>query len=406
MAGIVIIGGGHAGFQCIDSLRKGGYTGSIALIDAEPHLPYQRPPLSKSYLLDGADPNTLLFRAESWFAEQSVALHLGRRAEAIERAAKQVRLDNGQTIAYDQLVLAPGAQLRPLAVPEEVAGDVHYIKSLDDINGIRARLDAVEEIVVGGGGFIGLEFAATAVKLGKRVTVLVRGERILAQSVTPELSAFMQARHREQGADIRLHSRIETVTRSREGRLTVTTSDGRTLACDLLVAGIGVTPDTRLAEQAGLDCEQGILVDRHCRTRDPSIWAAGDAVCCEHPMAGRRTRIESVQNAVDQARVIAANICGEDARYDAVPWFWSDQYEYKLQMAGLHQGYDRVVQRGDMDSGKFTLFLYRGEQLIAVHTVNKPADHMAARKLLAAGISPTFAEAADEGCKLNALLKR
>ena len=406
MAGVVIVGGGHAGFQCIDSLRKGGYTDAITLIDAEPHLPYQRPPLSKSYLLDGADPDTLLFRTAAFFEEQRVEMRLGQRIESINRGSKTLVLDNGEQVVYDQLVLALGAQLRPLQIPADLADSVHYIKSLDDINGIREQLDAVEDVVVIGGGFIGLEFASTAVKLGKQVSVLVRGERILNQNVTPELSAYMLKEHQAQGADIRLNTRIETVSRLENGRLSILTQDGQQLECDLLVAGIGVTPATGLAEQAGLECDGGIRVDSYCRTSDPSIWAAGDAVSCEHPMAEGFTRIESVQNAVDQAKVIAANITGTPTTYDAVPWFWSDQYAHKIQMVGFHQGYDRVVQRGDMDSGKFTLFLYKGDQLIAVHTVNKPADHMAARKLLAAGISPSFEEAADESLKLNTLLKR
>lgn len=406
MSGVLIIGGGHAGFQCIDSLRKGGYTGPITLVDAEPHLPYQRPPLSKSYLLDGADPDSLLFRTASYYADQSVDLHLGRRALAIDPKAKRVELDNEQQLTYDQLILTPGAKLRPLPVPEEIADEVHYIKSLDDINRIKAQLNRVKDVVVVGGGFIGLEFASTAVKLGKQVSVLIRGGRILNQSVTPELSDFMLAQHRDRGADIRLQAGLETVSRDADGRLCVTTTDGQRIACDMLVAGIGVTPSTDLAERAGLTCDDGVVVDAHCRTSDAAIWAAGDAVCFNHPMANKPCRIESVQNAVDQAKVIAANICGDELTYDSVPWFWSDQYEFKLQMAGLHQGYDRVIQRGEMATGKFTLFLYRGDRLIAVHTVNKPADHMVARKLLAAGISPTFEEAADEGCKLNSLLKR
>ncbi|GGB84978.1 oxidoreductase [Marinobacterium zhoushanense] len=406
MTGVVIIGGGHAGFQCVDSLRKGGYAGPIALVDADPHLPYQRPPLSKGYLLEGADPDTLLFRTAAYYSEQSVNLHLGVAAAAIDRERHTVQLSNGLSLSYDQLVLAPGASIRPLRVTDEIADQVHYIKALGDIDRISAQLGTAQDLVVVGGGFIGLEFAATARKLGKNVSVLVRGPRIMNQNVTPELSGFMLEQHRAHGADIQLNTSIETVSRLDNGSFEILTTDGRTLSCDMLVAGIGVTPDTRLAEAAGLECDEGIVVDASCRTNDPAIFAAGDAVSFAHPLADRRIRIESVQNAVDQAKVIAANICGERAEYDSVPWFWSDQYEFKLQMAGLHQGYDRVVQRGTTESGKFTLFLYRGERLIAVHTVNKPADHMAARKLLAAGISPSFAEAADESLKLNGLLKR
>ncbi|KEA62300.1 Ferredoxin reductase [Marinobacterium lacunae] len=406
MTGVVIIGGGHAGFQCIDSLRKGGYTGPITLIDADPHLPYQRPPLSKGYLLEGAAPDTLLFRTATYYSEQSVELHLGVAATAIDRDNRSVTLSNGVRLSYDQLVLAPGASIRPLKVPDEIAGQVHYIKTLGDIDRISAQLSNAQDLVVVGGGFIGLEFAATACKLGKKVSVLVRGTGLMNQNVTPELSQFMLEQHRAHGADIQLNTSIETVSRLDDGSFEILTTDGRTLSCDMLVAGIGVTPDTRLAEAAGLECDDGIIVDAQCRTSDPVIYAAGDAVSFAHPLADRPIRIESVQNAVDQAKVIAATICGEQAEYDSVPWFWSDQYEFKLQMAGLHAGYDRVVQRGATESGKFTLFLYRGDKLIAVHTVNKPADHMAARKLLAAGVSPSFAEAADESLKLNGLLKR
>jgi len=406
LARVVIVGGGHAGFQCIDSLRKGGHEGPIALIDGDPRLPYQRPPLSKGYLLEGADPDTLLFRTADYYREQSVDLYLGVRATRIDRENRSLELSNGDHLAYDRLVLTPGAQIRPLRVPEDIADRICYIKTLSDIDRIRAQLAAVRDIVIVGGGFIGLEFAATARKLGKRVRVLVRGPRIMQQNVTPALSRFMLEQHAAHGTDIRLATGVETVSRRADGGFDILTTAGRSLSCDMLVAGIGVTPDTGLAEQAGLECDDGIVVDARCRTSDPGIYAAGDAVAFAHPMADKRIRIESVQNAVDQARVIAANICGEQAAYDSVPWFWSDQYEFKLQMAGLHEGYDRVVQRGTTESGKFTLFLYKGEMLIAVHTVNRPADHMAARKLLAAGISPGFDQAADENCKLNSLLER
>lgn len=407
MSGVIIVGGGHAGYQCADSLRRAGYEGAITLVDGEGHLPYQRPPLSKSHLLSDTGEEALLFRTQAYYDDHAIGLKLGHRVTAISRAEKQVKLDNSETLGYDKLVIATGARLRQLDVPGSHLNGVGYIKSLDDIRYIQSHLNQTDEAVIIGGGFIALEFAATAAKLGKKVTVLVRGQRILANAVTPELSQYMLNIHHQHGVDIRFGAEVDHIADDGNGNVeAVRLKDGTLLPAQLVLAGIGVTADTELAVSAKLQCHDGVVVDAQCRTNDPDIFAAGDSARYDNPFSGTEIRLESVQNAVDQAKVIAQVITGQQAEYHSVPWFWSDQYDIKLQMVGIHEGYTHFYQRGEQEEDKFSLFFFRDERLIAIHTVNRPADHMAGRKLITAGISPTQAQIEDAGFKLNSLLKK
>lgn len=413
MTGVVIVGGGHGGYQCADSLRRSGYEGAITLIDGEGHLPYQRPPLSKSHLLENTGEEALLFRTPAYFDNHNIKLILGIWVTGINRADKTVTLSNGKVQAYTQLVLATGANIRRLTVPGSELDGIGYIKSLDDIRFIQDHLPNVEDVVIIGGGFIALEFASTAVKLGKRVTVLVRGERIMANAISPEMSQYMLDIHHQHGIDIRFKAEVDHISGDdgsnedgREKVEAVRLKDGSLLPAQLVLAGIGVEADTDLAIDAKLVCHDGVIVDAQGRTSDPDIFAAGDSAKYLNPFVGQEIRLESVQNAIDQAKVIAQTIAGQDATYNSVPWFWSDQYDIKMQMVGIHHGYSHFYLRGNRENNKFSMFFYKGEQLIAVHSINRPADHMAGRKLLTAKVSPTQEQVEDLAFKLNSLVKK
>lgn len=403
MAGMVIVGAGQAGYQTAESLRQDGFLGPITLIGSEAHAPYQRPPLSKAYLLGETDAHRVQFRAMDYYAQHGIDLRTSLDVTAIDRQAKQVHLSDGSQLAYDKLVLATGARVRQLPVPGAELAGVFTLKTLDDVDAIAARLAQAQNVAVIGAGFIGLEFAAVARKLGKDVTVLEAASRIMGRVVHPDLSAYFTRYHQERGVKIHGDAAVSALSGT-DAVESVVLADGSQIAADLVVVGIGVIANVELATQAGIACDNGIVVDEYCRTSDPDIYAAGDVASYRHPFAGSLVRLESVQNAADQGRTIAAHVTGKARPYATVPWFWSDQFDLKLQMVGLIAGCDRVVLRGDMGSNKFSLFHYRGDELRAVDSVNKPADHITGRKLLAAGISPTPQQAADEAFKLNTLL--
>jgi 3-phenylpropionate/trans-cinnamate dioxygenase ferredoxin reductase subunit len=410
-AGTVIVGGGHAGFEAAAALRAKGYKAPVRVLCAEARAPYQRPPLSKGLLLGKAEAYNLPFRSPGFYAAQGIELLVGEAAASVDRAAGVVETEGGRRLPYDALVLATGARPRPLPVEGAGLDGVVYLRTLDEALALAARLAAAERVVVVGGGFIGLEAAAAARTLGKAVTVLEAAGRLMERVVAPVLSGHYLRLHERHGVAVVLGARLDRIEGDREGRArAVVLAGGERLAADLVVVGIGVAPEVALAQGAGIACGDGVLVDERARTgSDPAVYAAGD--CANHPNrhAGEgspRLRIESVQNATDQARAAAAAILGRDEPYDAVPWFWTDQYDAKLQMAGLSRGHDAGVLRGDPDSGRFSVFYYRGGRLAAVDSVNRPGDHLAARRLLAAGAPLGPAEAADEGFDLKAALGR
>ena len=402
----MIIGGGQAGFQVAASLRAEGYAEPIRLIAAEKHPPYQRPPLSKAFLLGKMDKARLLFRQPAFYEAQAIDLFLGERAEAIDPAARTVRTASGRTLTYDRLVLATGTRVRPLPVAGTGLGGVVYLRTIEESEALAERIAAAGRVVVIGGGFIGLEVAAAVRMLGRPVTVLEAADRPMGRVVAPVISRFFADLHRERGVELIVNARIARLE-GEDGRVrTVVMEDGTRHPADLVVIGIGVVPNVELAQAAGLACADGIVVDEHGRTSAPFIHAAGE--CTSHPsrFAGGRVRLESVQNAVDQAKAVAAAILGRDEPYDAVPWFWSDQYEIKLQMVGISRGHDREVVRGDPASGRFSVFYFKDGRLIAIDSVNRPSDHMTGRKLLATGTSLTPAEAADGAFDLKAAVGR
>ncbi len=402
--GVVIVGGGQAGFQIAASLRAGGFADRIRLIGAEQHPPYQRPPLSKALLLGKMERERLLFRQPAFYEAQTIELRLGATVTAVDRATRSVTMAGGETVRYETLVLATGTRVRPLPVPGADLAGVVYLRTLDESEDLARRIAAAQRVVVIGGGFIGLEVAAAVRMLGKPVTVLEAAERLMGRVVAPVISSFYADLHRNRGVELVLDARIASLEGDGGRVRAVAMTDGTRHAADLVVIGIGVLPNVELAVAAGLVCENGIVVDAHGRTSDPAIFAAGE--CTRHPnrFAGGPARLESVQNAVDQAKAVAAAILGRPEAYDEVPWFWSDQYEVKLQMVGISTGHDQLVLRGDPASGQFSVCYFQKGRLLAIDSVNRPGDHMAGRKLLTAGAAVSPAQAGDESIELKAAL--
>ena len=391
---IVIAGAGHAGFQLAASLRQNGFGGRIVLINDEGHLPYQRPPLSKAYLKGTGGPDSLMFRPDKFYRDQSIDL-ITDRAASIDRGARKVALASGASLDYGHLVLATGARNRLLDLPNANLEDVRYLRILDESESLRQRIASSAHVVVIGAGFIGLEFAATARAKGLEVDVVELGARVMARAVTAEISEFFQARHTAAG--IRIHLGVQVTSIECDGaRVTgVSLSDGRHIPADLIVVGVGVLPNVELAAEAGLPVASGIIVDDHLLTSDPNISAIGDCALFASPRFGGSLRLESVQNATDHARCVAARLTGKPEVYDGLPWFWSDQGPDKLQIAGLTTGYDRVVVRGDRGQGAFSAFCYKAGQLVGIESINRAGDHMFGRRLLAAKGSITPEQAAD-----------
>lgn len=403
-AGTVIVGAGQAGFQAAASLREHGYQEPIVLVGDEGVLPYQRPPLSKAYLLGEMDGERLLLRPRAFYETRKVELIFDDKARAIDRAAGRVTLASSRTLSFDHLVLALGARNRPLPVEGAQLDGVLYLRTARESDAIRAALTAAQNIVVVGAGFIGLEIAAVAGKLGKRVTVLEALPRVMSRAVTPPVSDFYAQAHRDWGSELLLDAKLQRID-GVGGRVTgVTLADGRKHVADLVLAGIGIVPNVELAQAAGLAVANGIVVDRQLRTADPRISAIGDCAAFPDPASGATIRLESVQNAVDQGRTVARRIAGHAEDYAAVPWFWSDQRDLKLQMVGLTAACDRTVLRGDPDSRAFSVFCFHGEKLIGIESVNRAADHVFGRRLLGAGETIAPDEAADAGFDLKARL--
>ena len=400
MSTVLVIGAGQSGFQAAASLRERGFAGRVVLIGDEPGVPYQRPPLSKAYLAGAAGPEQLRLRGEDYFAEKDIELVSGRVA-SIDRAGSRVLLEDGAELAYDHLVLATGSRNRTLPVPGADLPGVLTLRTRDDADRLRASLADAGDVVVIGGGFIGLEFASHA---GRAVTVVEAQDRLLNRVATPEISAYFAQLHERAGHTVLLGRGVSALHGDARVQ-SVELSDGTSLPADLAVVAVGVIPETALAAAAGLAVENGVVVDAHLRTEDPKIFAIGD--CANFPcvQAGAATRLESVQNAVDQARCVAAAIAGEAAAYDSLPWFWTDQAGAKLQIAGILSGADRTVVAGDQAEGKFSVLSFRDGVLIAVESVNRPADHIAARRLFTAEPRPAYADLEASAFDLKAHLK-
>ena len=378
---VLIVGAGHGGFQVALSLRQLGFKERICLINDEAHLPYQRPPLSKAYLKGSGGPETLMFRPEKFYADQRIEL-IGDRAVAIDRAARKLKLASGGVLDYGHLVLATGARNRLIDIPNANLANVRYLRILDDSEDLRRRIAASKRVVVIGAGFIGLEFAATARIKGLEVDVLELASRVMARAVTAEVSDYFQARHKEAGIRVHLGVQATAIEAKGEEVTGISLSDGRHIPADLVVVGVGVLPNVELAANAGLPVASGIIVNQHLLTSDNQISAIGDCALFQSPRFGGSLRLESVQNATDHGKCVAARLTGDDQVYDGMPWFWSDQGDDKLQIAGLTTGYDQVVMRGDPAQKAFSAFCYRDGKLVGIESVNRAGEHMFGRRFL------------------------
>ena len=390
----VVIGASHAAVELIGSLRQNGWEGDITIIGAEAHLPYHRPPLSKTVLTGATTFEKILIRPEQFYNKQQVDLRLGQRVNSIDTANKLVTTDTGESISYSKLVITTGADPIVLNLPGEDLEGIGYMRSFDDTKALMPYVEAGKHAVVVGGGYIGLETAAALRKCEMEVTVLEGLERVLQRVTGPKISAFYADAHAKRGVNIVTNAQVsgfEGTDRVQE----VYCRDGLRYQADLVVIGVGVRPNISLANDAGLSVDNGISVNEFCQTSDKNVYALGDCSFFPCAQTGTRVRLESVPNAAEQARVAGAHICGQEKPYEALPWFWSDQYDLKLQIAGLNTGFDDIVVRGDMSTEKFSAWYYREEKLLAVDCVNSPKDFMIAKKLLNAGTSPDKASAAD-----------
>jgi 3-phenylpropionate/trans-cinnamate dioxygenase ferredoxin reductase subunit len=388
---IVIIGAGHAGGEAAMRLRQLGFAGDVTVIGAEAQAPYQRPPLSKAYLLGELSLERLLLRPLTTYNDERITLILNRKVQFIDRAGKNVRIEGGRVLPYDALILATGSRARTLPLAGADLPGVHLLRTVEDVDAIRANLQPGARLGVIGAGYIGLEVAAIARKLNAEVTVIEAAERPLARVTSPEVAGFFLDQHVAHGVRFELGAQA-AVLKGDDRVRAIGLADGGEVACDIVIAGIGVLPETGLAETAGLQIQNGVAVDADMRTSDPAIFAIGD--CVSRPMVhyrDRRARLESVHNAIEGAKIAAAALMGQPRPTEEAPWFWSDQYDLKLQIAGLFNGYDQIVMRGDMAEKSFAAFYLKAGRLIAVDAVNRPGEYLGAKQLIQRGasIAPT-----------------
>ncbi|MCE1237658.1 MAG: FAD-dependent oxidoreductase [Hyphomicrobiales bacterium] len=398
---MVVVGAGQGGIQAAESLKEEGWEGEIVLYGDEPHPPYHRPPLSKDALLETLDFSTILLRGPDEIAAKGIDFRPGVHALRIDREHRIVELDDGSIQPYEGLVIATGGFNRRLPIPGGDLPDISSLRSIDDAYKFAENLGKAETVLVVGAGFVGLEIAAVCRQCEKEVTVIERESRVLARAVSPVMSEFYQKLHRDRGVVIELNTSVTEVLAT-DGRATgLKLGDGRILEADLIVAGIGLVPNDRIARECGLPCEHGVIVDRCSRTIDPNIVAVGDCTATAHEPGQPLHRLESVQNAVEQAKSGAAALMGREAPFLAAPWFWSDQYDIKLRAVGRTADHDRVVIRGDMDAPRFSAFYFKEGRFLGADSVNAVQDHSAARRILDAGLPLTPEEAGDPGFALG-----
>ena len=403
---VLIIGGGQAGLQVADSLRSEGYSLPITVVADEAQLPYQRPPLSKDYLKSGGVPEPMPLRGPAFFAEHDITLIQGFAAASVDRANRTVALDDGRILGYTYLVFATGASNRRLSCPGASLPGVHGLRTLDDARRLHESLIRATNVVVVGAGFIGMEFAAAARSHGCRTTVLSPSDRPMARTLSPNMARWFIPAHERLGVELHLGQSLSHVEPDARGKVgAVVSESGQRHQADLVVAGIGVTPNDQIAAESGLDVQNGILVDEQLRTSDPRILAVGDCANFPNPRGNCRSRIESVQNATDQGRHAARTILGLGSEYNALPWFWSTQGPYRLQIAGLVDPRNDTLVLGDPLASKFSVLGFRDNQLVAVESMNRPADHMAARALLGSGHRITRELARSRGFSLKSALR-
>jgi NADPH-dependent 2,4-dienoyl-CoA reductase/sulfur reductase-like enzyme len=399
----VVIGAGQAGGRAVEAMRHAGFAGRIDLVGAEPHLPYERPPLSKELLAaDAGDLQTMFKRA--WFAEHDIELHLGVAASAIDRDAKVVRLADGTALPYDKLLLTTGSTLRELDIEGAALPGVHSLRTIEDNRAIAELLAAQQPIVVVGGGFIGLEVAAAAQARGCAVTVLEFADRLMGRALPAEISAIFAALHGANGVDVRLNTGVARIEGTARAEAVVTTAGDRVTVRGVIV-GVGIAPESSLAQAAGLRVKNGVVVDEYCRSSDPDIYAAGDAASQWNPQMGRHLRLESWQNAQNQAIAAARNMCGTDAPFAEIAWFWSDQFDVNLQMCGAPVNWDETITRGDLAARDGILFQLKAGKIVGAIGLNRSRDMRFIKRMMAAQKTPTLAQLADDSIGIRDLLR-
>lgn len=380
---VLVVGAGQAAAQLVASLRGEGWTGPITVVGEEAHLPYQRPPLSKAFLKGEIDKDRLLIKPAEFYAAAGCTLKLSMRVTAIDRKARRAHLGDGTSLAWDKLVFATGSRVRKLPLPGADLPGCYYLRGIDDVERLRPRLEPGRRLTIIGAGYIGLEVAAVAVKRGLKVTVIEAMPRVLARAASPQVSEFFEREHRQAGVDLRCYVRTESIAQTGES-LAVSTSSG-IVPADTVLIGVGILPNDDLARDAGLDVDNGIVVNALALTEDPDIYAIGDCTNLPNSFADKgRVRLESVQNAIDQAKHAALAMVGRPKPYDEVPWFWSDQYDLKLQIAGLASPADQIVLRGDRAGRSFAAFHLRDGNVTSVEAVNAAPEYMMGRRLIAA----------------------
>lgn len=402
----IIVGASHAAAQVAPTLRQQGWEGGIALIGNEYFLPYHRPPLSKDFLSGSKSIDDLLIRQPAVYERSRVRILLGAKVTGIDRTNKQVLLDDGGRGNYDKLVLTTGARVRKIDLPGADLPGVFYLRDINDVQQIKQYTGKAKNAVIIGGGYIGLETAASLRKLGMDVTVLEAMPRVLQRVTAPEVSAFYTRVHKEEGVEIITDAQVEAIQGEKSVQ-SVVCKGGDTLHADLVIVGVGVIPNTEIAAEAGLEVDNGIVVDEFAQTSDPDILAAGDCTSHFNKIYGRQIRLESVQNAIDQATVAAHTLCGKSKAYDALPWFWSDQFDLKLQIAGLSQGFTDVVIRGDIENSRsFAAFYLKDGELLAVDAVNRPQEFMLSKRLITSKTQVDSAALADESIPFKNLMTK
>ena len=404
MENLVIVGAGQSAIQCITSLRKEDYPGLITLVGEEEHLPYQRPPLSKGFLEDTVSNERLYFKKLEFFIENKVKLKLGTKAEEIDIENNNIHLSDNTKLSFDKLVFATGSSVRKLDFPGKDLNSIHYLRGLDDALSIKKDLQATQNIVVVGAGYIGLEVAAIAAKQNKSVTVIEMADRVMNRTVDPQISDYYLNLHQKNGVTFKFNTSLKEIIGTNNPEKVVC-SDGSEVAADMVVIGAGIMPNVELAENAGLSCDNGIVVNEFGKTDHADIYACGD--CTNHPnkLLNKKIRLESVHNAMEQSKTVASSIINKSLAYNQIPWFWSDQYDHKLQIVGLSGDHDKVIMRGDMSEAKFMLFYTKDEKLIAVDAVNNSKEFLICKKLVANKVTIKPDEISNPATNLNDLIE-
>jgi len=404
MENLVIVGAGQSAIQCITSLRKEDYPGLITLVGEEEHLPYQRPPLSKGFLEDTVSNERLYFKKLEFFIENKVQLKLGTKAEEIDIENNNIHLSDNTKLSFDKLVFATGSSVRKLDFPGKDLNSIHYLRGLDDALSIKKDLQTSQNIVVVGAGYIGLEVAAIAAKQNKSVTVIEMADRVMNRTVDPQISDYYLNLHQKNGVTFKFNTSLKEIIGTNNPEKVVC-SDGSEVAADMVVIGAGIMPNVELAENAGLSCDNGIVVNEFGKTDHADIYACGD--CTNHPnkLLNKKIRLESVHNAMEQSKTVASSIINQSIAYNQIPWFWSDQYDHKLQIVGLSGDHDKVIMRGDMSEAKFMLFYTKDEKLIAVDAVNNSKEFLICKKLVANKVTIKPDEISNPAKNLNDLIE-